>query len=170
MNHIDFEISAFDPSGMLMGTRTRRTRDLSGKWLSIASSFLAKQSGNPKAGWGGPLGHLETQLTSSDGCALAMFFAHGVLVSSMALLSGRSRAVESSILTIFVQSLRKSKFVQEDAINEIPFADIFQLSVRPHLIVIPWGDERVAEQDAELIQELALHLGAAYLQGTVTDP
>jgi len=32
------------------------------------------------------------------------------------------------------------------------------------MLAVSWGDIRVAEQDNELVQELALHFGAAYFR------
>lgn len=160
----DFEIAAFDPSGLLLGTSKRQLSDLSEKWLAIATAYLASHGENFKADWGGPLAHLVTQVTSADGAALVSFYADGVLVASAALLCGMSPDTELSVLKMFVQSLRKTEVVRANAVNEIPFEDIFQIMSRPLMVVVPWGDERVAEQDNELVQELALHFGAAYFQ------
>jgi hypothetical protein len=160
----NFEIAAFDPSGLLLGTSKRRLCDLSEKWLAIATAYLALHGENFKADWGGPLAHLVTQVTSSDGVALVSFYADGVLVVSAALLCGVNPNTELSVLKMFVHSLRKTEVVRASAVNEIPFEDIFQLMSRPLMVVVPWGDVRVAEQDDELVQELVLHFGAAYFQ------
>lgn len=160
----NFEIAAFDPSGALLGTSNRRLCDLSEKWLAIAAAYLALHGANFKADWGGPLAHLVTQVTSSDGVALVSFYADGVLVVSSALLCGVNADTEISVLKMFVHSLRKTEIVRATAVNEMPFEDIFQLRSRPLMVVVPWGDIRVTEQDDELVQELALHFGAAYFQ------
>lgn len=168
-----FEVAAFDPSGLLIGTSRRRLSDLSDKWLAIATAYLTRHGGNFSANWGGPLSHLATQLTSSDGVGLVTFSADSVLVASFALLSGMNRDTELSVLKMFVNSLRKTEMVQASAANETPFDDMLQLTTRPLMVVIPWGDERVTEQNDELVQELALHFAAAYFQeqiGGRSDP
>ena len=48
----NFEIAAFDPSGLLLSTSNRRLCDLSEKWLAIATAYLALQGENYKADWG----------------------------------------------------------------------------------------------------------------------
>ena len=160
----NFEIAAFDPSGLLLGTSTRSLSNLSEKWLAIATAYLAAHGENFKADWGGPLEHLVTQITSFDGVALVSYYAKGILVVSAALLCGANSETELSILKMFVHSLRKTEVVRASAVNETPFEDVFQLMTRPLMVVVPWGDERVAEQDDELVQELALHFAAAYFQ------
>jgi len=160
----DFEIAAFDPSGLLFGTDKRRLCDLSKKWLAVATAYLASHGENFKADWGGPLAHLVTEVTSADGVALVSFYADGVLVVSVALACGVNPDTELSVLNMFVQSLRNTEVVRASAVNEFPFEDIFQLISRPLMVVVPWGDVRVAEQDNELVQELALHFGAAYFR------
>ena len=164
----DFEIAAFDPSGLLLGTSKQKLCDLSEKWLAITTAFLASHGANFKADWGGPFAHLVTQVTSADGVALVSFYADGVMVVSAALLCGMKPDAELSVLKMFVQSLRKTEVVRASAVNEIPFEDIFHIMSRPLMMVVPWGDERVREQDDELVQELALHLGAAYFQAYKT--
>lgn len=164
MTETIFEVAAFDPSGLLVGTSHRRLCDLSEKWLTIASAYLTKHGDSFKADWGGPLAHLKTQVTSSDGVGLVLFFANDVLVASIALLSGLKPDTELSVLKMFVNSLRKTELVQASAANEIPFEDVFQLATRPLIVVVPWGDGSVAEQDDELVRELTLHLGAAFFQ------
>lgn len=164
----NFEIAAFDPSGLLLGTSNRRPCDFSEKWLAIATAYLASNGENFKADWGGPLAHLVTQATSSDGVGLVSFYANGVLVVSAALLCGVNPETELSVLKMFVHSLRKTEIVRVSAVNETPFEDVFQLMSRPLMIVVPWGDARVVEQDDELVQELASHFGAAYFQACKT--
>lgn len=160
----NFEIAAFDPSGLLLGTSNRTLSNLSEKWLAIATAYLVAHGENFKTDWGGPLTHIVTQITSSDGVALVSFYAHGNLVVSAAFLCGANSDTELSILKMFVQSLRQTEVVRSHAVNESPFEDVFQLMTRPLMVVVPWGDERVAEQDEGLVQELALHFAAAYFQ------
>jgi len=162
-----FEVAAFDPSGLLLGTSHRQLCDLSEKWLTIATAYLTLHGSNFKADWGGPLAHLVTQITSSDGVALVSFYADGVLVASIALLCGVKSDAELSVLKMFVQSLRKTEMVRASAVDEMPFEDVFQLMRRPLMVVVPWGDERVTEQDDQLVQELALHFAAAYFQAPI---
>lgn len=164
MKQMSFDVAAFDPAGLLLGTSRRNFGDLSEKWLKISSAYLIKNGESFKANWSGPLDHLVTQFTSSDGVALVSFFAKGVLVTSIALLCGVKADAELSILKMFVNSLRNTEVVRENAISAVPFEDMFQLIARPLMVVVPWGDARVSEQDDELVQELAVHLSAAYFQ------
>lgn len=164
MTETSFTIAAFDPSGLLVGTSSREHSDLSEKWVAIASAYLAKNGESFKADWDGPLAHLKTQFTSSDGVALVSFCSYGISVASLALLCGANSDTELSVLKMFVNSLRKVEVVKESAANKEPFGGVFQLTARPLMIVVPWGDARVSAQDDELVQELALHLSAAFFQ------
>lgn len=83
----------------------------------------------------------------------------------MALLSGQRHSVESSLLDMFVSSLRATDIVKACAESEAPFQAMLEVKMRPLMLVVPWGDERVSEQDRELVQELSLHVAGAFFKG-----
>jgi hypothetical protein len=162
MNEEKFSIVAFDPTGTLIGVSDRRFDSLSKKWIVAASEFLSDKGDNFKASWKGPLEHIETQMTLSEDVGIVSFYANGVLAVSIALLLGRNENIEESVLKMFVNSLRRTNLVQECAESDEPFKEIFSIAIRPLMMVVPWGDERISEQDDGLIQELALHLCGSF--------
>jgi hypothetical protein len=162
MDHHQFAVAAFDPAGALIGTGARGFHELSDKWLGICKAFLAAYGENFRAPWQGALAHLETRFTSSDGSALISFYANGILASSLALLSGRSAELETSMLQMFVRSLRETETVKACAVSEAPFEEVFGIAPRPLMVVVPWGNERVSDEDHGLLRELAVHLSGAF--------
>lgn len=163
-----FSVAAFDPSGELIGKGQRPLKGLSSKWLAIAEAFMSHHGSNFSSAWDGPLSHIRTKLTSSEGMALVTFWANDEITNSIALLTGLNRMGETSLLKMFVSSLRQVDAVRALATNDEPFAGVFQLQERPLMIVVPWGTAAVSEGDADLIQELSIHVAGAFFLGSKT--
>ena len=163
--NINFHVAAFDPGGSFLGVVERRIDSFSKKWLAIAEDYLSANGGCFEASWGGPLEHVVTKYTRDDGVALVTFYVNKILTTSVALLCGGEQEKENLVLSMFVDSLRRTKLVQNSATILNPFQEIFAISFRPLMIAIPWGSDGVTEEDLELVQEISLHLaGAFFLQ------
>lgn len=162
MNVSSFSIAAFDPTGALIGIGDKSFNKLSDRWLNIAATYLSENGENFKSSWKNSLAHLTTQFTSTDGVALVTFYANGYLVTSLALFSGKNETAEKSVLQMFVNSLRKTEVVKNNAETETPFNEVFNITARPLMVVIPWADDKISQQDHGLVQELAIHLSGAF--------
>jgi hypothetical protein len=135
---------------------------LSAKWLAICEELLDHYGNSFDAAWSGNLSHIETQFTSSSGAALLSFRVTGTPVSSAALLSGRSPGADSQVVKMFVEFLRGASVVRAAAKSELPFQDMFEISERPVMIVVPWGHPSVSDQDQDVVSELEAHTAGAF--------
>jgi hypothetical protein len=159
-----YSVAVFDASGELVGKGERYIDRLSNKWLSIADAFLSHHGMNFAATWEGPLSHIETKVTSSDGAALVTFSVNSVVTTSIALLAGGSASKEASLLAMFANSLRQVDLVRASARRIDPFSEILEIDERPLMIVVSWGPEAVSEDDVGLVQELSIHLAGAFFE------
>jgi hypothetical protein len=135
---------------------------LSPKWLAICEELLDHYGDSFDEAWSGKLSHIETQFTSGSGAALLSFRVRGTPVSSAALLSGRSPEADSHVLTMFVDFLRGVGIVRAAATSDMPFQNMFGISDRPVMIVVPWGHTSVSEQDQDVVSELEAHTAGAF--------
>jgi hypothetical protein len=158
-----FYIAAFAVDGELEGVARSETLKLSDKWLRICDEFLAANGTLIDAHWSGPLSHIRTKLTTASGVALVTFSAHDKIACSISLATGLLPDSESSVLQMFVQSLRQTgpARVAAKASSE-SFAKVREIAERPAMFVVPWGNRDISEQDQALIRELSIHLAAAF--------
>jgi hypothetical protein len=161
----DFHIGAFAVDGNLLGLETSQTERLSRKWLAICKEYLDQHGSSFDETWSGKLSHIRTKLTAAAGVALVTFSANGRIVASLALASGQSAAAENSVLEMFAKSLRDTPLVRAVTRSPDAFQQILQIEERPLMIVVPWPDDATSDQDHKLVQELSLHLAAAFLLG-----
>lgn len=157
-----FHVAAYAFDGALVGLDHWGRDQLSDTWLAICSEHLAQHGANFDAPWLGKLSHIQTQYTSSAGIALVTFSVHGRPVSSLALLTGQSPAAETEALELFVDSLQRVELVHAAKTQASPFADTLTICERPLMVVVPWPDPTVTQQDHELVRELAIHLSGAF--------
>ncbi|MFC4314278.1 hypothetical protein ACFPN2_34760 [Steroidobacter flavus] len=157
-----FHIAAFGVDGSLVGMDMWSSERLSGQWLAICREYLNQHGSSFDEPWSGKLSHIRTKLTAARGAALVTFSAHGRIVSSLALASGASQVTEKSVLEMFVNSLRQTQLVRVAARTQEPFQQVLQIAERPVMIVVPWADEAISEQDHTLVRELSIHLAAAF--------
>jgi len=157
-----FFAAPFAVDGELMGVAEWHVSDLSPRWLRFCEDLLSQREAF-KTPLPGPLAHLELRFTSAQGAALATFLASGQLVVSAAYLRGDNPDAEQELLSMFVESLRRSAFVQCSQAGQEPFGAVFGLNQRPLHVVVAWANPRVADNDEELVRELGNHLAAAFL-------
>lgn len=162
MTHTGFWIAAFGIDGEFVGKDRWEFEKLSAKWLSICREFLAQHGDSFDASWSNALAHIQTKFTADMGVALATFSAHGRPVVSVVLASGLSPVAESSVLKMFINSLQGVELVGAAVRSQNAFHELLCLPERPAMIVVPWADPEVSEQDEALVRELSLHTAGAY--------
>ena len=95
-------------------------------------------------------------------CALVTFTSRGRLTASVLLATGQVAAAESQLLQMFVDSLRRVDVAKSAAASAEPFGKVLTLRERPIMIVVPWPDDAVPDEDHEVVSELAVHLAGAF--------
>lgn len=137
---------------------------LSKRWLETCEEFLAHHGSSFDAQWSGNLSHVRTRGTATSGAALITFSVNGKVGASLALVRGTAPAVDTQVLTMFVNSLRKVSVVQAASSSPASaFSSVLSIRDRPLMVVVPWPDETIADDDHELVRELALHTAGAFL-------
>jgi hypothetical protein len=157
-----FFILPFGMDGEPVGFGFWEQSKLSESWLNVCKDYLNTHGTAFDASWSGNLSHIRTKLTSASATALVTFFVQGNVALSVLLLAGTSSAVEESVSQVFVESLRRSAPVQAATHSPNPFNDIFSAKDRPLMVVVPWPDATVSEEDHKLVRELGLHLAGAF--------
>ena len=112
----------------------------------------------------GPLRHLRIKCTAAGSVAMVVLYAHEVPVTSFAVVTGAAPSEEAEALTMFTEAIRASTRQYQVSGIEAPFSEITTLPQRPLMVVIPWPQSPVAEQDRELVKELSWHLAAALIR------
>jgi hypothetical protein len=162
-----FYIAPYSIDGAMKGVGFWKRSDLSGFWIEVCRDLMKEKGSNFDALLEKQLSHLRVKLTSAKGAALLMLFARERPLSSSLLLSGTSMDADQQASGMFVESVRKTNVVREVAPVTEPFASIFGINERPLMVVIPWPDETVSDQDHELVRELGLHLAGAFFEANV---
>ena len=160
-----FSILSFSFDGEPVGPRFQEFEDLSGKWLDICDQFLKHNGPVFDTSWGKQLARFETKMTSASGSALLTFRVSGQIAASGMLLTGGSPAAEAQVTQMFIESLMRIKLVQNAAKNRPnPFGEIVQTTTRPLLVVIPWPQEPISDEDHGVVVDLSLHLAGAWFR------
>jgi hypothetical protein len=157
-----FFIAAFGIDGECEGTDYWDFEKLSSKWLNICEEHLAQHGASFDAPWNGRLSHIQTKFTAASGVALVTLSAYGRLGVSVALASGHSSDAETSVLKMFVNSLRGAQLVNVASQSQEPFQDVLAIKERPVMIVVPWAAPEISEQDHALLRELSIHIAGAF--------
>lgn len=71
-------------------------------------------------------------------------------------------AAESTVLDLFIASLRKVEMVRATASSDEPFAEVLRIRERPLLVVVPWPDPEISDPDEALVRKLGVHLAGAF--------
>jgi hypothetical protein len=158
-----YHVAVFLPDGSLEGTAVRERARLSAKWLGVGAELLAQDSASGRVVVPYEnLDHLDVRFTRSDGAALVSYHAVGDLAVSSLLLTGENPVVEAEVIDMFLASVRRSGPVQGVG-TVAPFGKLLSLRERPLHAVVVWGNPRVSDDDAQLIQELSAHVAGAFL-------
>ena len=157
-----FYIAPFAIDGEQLGLAYWEMATLSGEWLASCEKHLQQHGLCFDAPWSGNLSHIETKFTAASGVALATFRADGKIAASVLLASGRVPASESEVMDSFVQSLRKVRIASAAAASPEPFQKALAIAERPLMIVVPWPDDAISDENHELVQELAIHMAGSF--------
>jgi hypothetical protein len=78
-------------------------------------------------------------------------------------LSGQSPKVDQSVTEMFVESLRRTAWVQKAASSLHPFSTVASVIERPLMVAVVWPDPTISDQEQEVARELGIHLAGAFL-------
>jgi hypothetical protein len=157
-----FFVAPFGIDGEPEGLDRWELAKLSAKWLAICEEHLELHGTSFNAPWRGHISHVQMKFTSASGVALVTFFVRGRPAASVALASGLSPTAEADVMRMFVDSLRRVAVVRAAAASQNPFQEAFTVRERPVMIVVPWPDAMISEQDRALVRELAIHTAGAF--------
>jgi hypothetical protein len=160
-----FFVAPFGIDGQQEGCEFVERQRLSVKWLKICGEHLDRHGASFNEPWSGTLAQIHTKFTSAQGVALVTFQVGGRVAASLVLATGASLQAEAQTMQMFVESLRRSAIVQSASADAKPFEAVLSIRERPVMIVVPWPDEAVSEEDHALVRELALHMAGAFLSG-----
>jgi hypothetical protein len=160
-NEAGFHVAPFGVDGEPVGAGFWSSSNLSNEWLRLGSEFLQTHGPVFDSSWDGPLSQIRTKFTSSSGAALATFFVNTKIASSLLLLSGQSPAAEQVVTDMFVDSIKRTV---EQMVVGAPnhFSKIASIKERPLMVVVPWPEADISDQDYDLVRELGLHLAGAF--------
>ena len=156
-----FFIAPFAIDGEPAGLAYRESLELSGEWLAMCDEHLRQHGLSFDVPLTGNLSHLRIKFTAASGTALATIRARGRLASSL-LLAGGNTDADSEVMSLFVQSLRRVQMTSAAAGSSRPFQKVLAIKDRPLMVVVPWPDEAISDDDYSSIQELAIHIAAAF--------
>lgn len=158
-----FFVAPHVPNGELIGVGYWKRSQLSPKWLEVAGSFLESNGNSFRASWGAELSDVETRFTGGSTTAMCTFFVGGRIISSHLYLPGLDPAEEDEVLTMFIDSLHRSRSVIDAAEGQQePFKGCRTIRERPLDLAVIWPTEAPRH---ELARELSTHLACAFFCG-----
>ena len=158
-----FWIAPFVLDGELLGVGEWWIKDLSSHWIDVCTSLIEHYGPTFDQHLQGALSHIRIRCTAIDCGAMVVLYAHGLAASSFAVVLGTSPTAEAHMLAMFADSVRASTLRYHADGSNKPFHEMATLSDRPMVIVVPWAQSPVSQQDHELVTELVRHLAAALI-------
>lgn len=160
--HSFFYVAAFNIDGESIGMEKIEIDSLSSKWTENCAKYLERHGDNFDTPWDENLSFIRTRLTSASGTALITFSSNEKPAASIFLARGISQATELSVLKMFINSLRNTDLVRASARSIEPFEEMFSIEDRPLMVVVPWADPDITDNENKIVRELSMHLAAAY--------
>jgi len=157
-------IASFAIDGELLGVGERAFEKLSQHWIGVCASLIDHYGPVFDRPLQGPLSHLRITCTAAASAAMVVLYAHGLPVSSFAVAADAAPAEDTQVLAMFAESIRSSTVQFQVSNIETPFHEMTTISQRPLMVVVPWPESSIAEQDHELAKELGWHLAAALVR------
>lgn len=157
-----FFAAPFSIDGEPIGTDHWDFEKLSPKWLAICDDVIHNHGPSFDFRWNENLSHIQMKITSASGAALMTLSVYGKLVLSVALVSGISLTADTDLMEMLVASFREVTLVRQVAASSEPFEKMYAIKERPTMIVLPWPDTSISEQDHALVRELAIHMAGAF--------
>lgn len=159
-----FHVASVAIDGTPVGMGYWAFEQLSTRWLTTCSDFLRSHGSVFDASWNGELSHVRTTFTSVSGAALATFFSHEKVVSSLLLMTGRSDDAERTLSQMFLDSIAKSVAARGGSTGCNACNRLESIRERPLLVPVAWPDCDVSDDEYECVRELALHLAGAFFK------
>ena len=159
---LGFFIAPFSVDGECQAIDYWECAELSARWLAVCAEHLARHGASFDAPWNGNLSHISTKMTAVSGAAIVTFKVGGDIAASVVLADGRSPLAESEVLKMFVESVRKVGVSVAAGTSSHPFQRVLSIEERPLMVVVPWPDDAIAEQDHAAVRELSIHLAGAF--------
>ena len=158
-----FTIAPFGLDGSPEGRAVWNVADLSSKWIGVCSDLIRENGTSFDKSLGGHLNHLSIKCVSVNGAALITISVHNRPVSLGAFASGVEPQSDLDALTMFAESTSQAT-LRFHAPDGEAFSELYAITGRPLLVVVPWPDPLVSDQEHELAREIMLHfIGALVL-------
>ena len=158
-----FWIAPFALDGELLGVGEWQFDALSKHWIGVCTSLIDHYGPVFDEHLQGPLSHLRIKCTAAQSGAMVVLYAHGATVASFAVATGAVPAVDTQVLAMFAESIRSSTRQFQVSNIEEPFGAMTSMVERPLMVVVPWPQSHISEQDHELVREIGWHLAAALI-------
>jgi len=159
-----FWIAPFAVDGELLGVGERLFADLSQHWIGVCASLIDHYGPVFDQHLEGPLSYLRIKCTAVESAAMVVLYAYGAPASSFVVATGTAPEVEAEVLAMFAESIRSSTPHYQVSNIEVPFGAMTSVTQRPLMIVVPWPQSSIAQEDHELVKELGWHLAAALMR------
>jgi hypothetical protein len=159
-----FFISVFSAFGDFEGKGWWGYEKLSEKWTALCRDLLVNLGEVFDYQWSDQLSHVRTKLTSAQGVGVCTIFIKDQVVSSMLLMAGKNEAAEQDAVSMYVSSLRDT--VPSSMLKQVDgtFSEVASIAERPLMVVVPFPNNEVSEQDQDIVRELSWHFAAAFFQ------
>ena len=157
-----FYVVAFGIDGRCEGKGFWARSKLSSDLIGLSGEFLRKHGEIFNNHFDGELKSVSLQLTSSLGAAIGTYSVNGIIAASVLMLSGKSPESDMGVAQMFISSIRKSSASTVGQLTEAAFGDILSFEDRPLMAVVPWPSESLSDDEFEMVQEISLHVGAAF--------
>jgi hypothetical protein len=159
-----FFVGAFSLLGDFEGQSARRYENLSEKWIGLCRELLVELGTTFDYRWSNQLSHLRTKLTSAKGVGICTIFIKEQVAASMLLMTGKDELAEQAVIRMHQSSLRDSVPLIATGQDDGGFSRIASIVERPLMVVVPFPNKSVSEEDQDIVREISWHFAAAYFQ------
>jgi hypothetical protein len=157
-------IAPYVIDGELVGVEPVKLASLSSRWIGVCRDLIEVHGLEFEESLEGPLSHLRIKYTSAKGAALILVSVHERPAVSGVFASGLSDETDLEALGMFAasaaQSLAKFRAIGRNS----SFAGLATISERPLLVVIPYADALLTDEEYGLAKELMQHVAAAHMR------
>ncbi|MGC5799353.1 hypothetical protein [Sphingomonas sp. NFX23] len=157
-----FSIAPFGLDGSLEGRAVWNVADLSPKWIGVCSDLIRENGTTFDKSLGGNLNHLSIKFVSANAAALVTISIHNRPVLLGAFASGKEPQSDVEVLTMFAESTSQAT-LRFHAPDSEAFSELYAITDRPLLVVVPWPDPLVSDQEHDLAREIILHFIGAFV-------
>lgn len=142
----------------------RKYANLPQQWLTLAAQILRERGDTFVTSLPEPFHAFTFKLTSSDGAGLFSIYRLDELLGSGLLLAGTNPPVDTEVTDMFIQSLRKSRWVQLSTSSPTAFSSLTTMSERPLSALVQWPSDNASNEDWKFVNTIAANFSAAFFQ------